>query len=241
MGSRIGMGTRWTVARDALFVVATGIALGVGFNALERGTTPARGLPWVTRATVLEPVEAVLAPAPARASAPLAKAFAPVRSGTRVTRVEPAASARETVATAAAAGLLSNDPPLRTGGFSPDPPVIPDVGRPLRVELSTVSLLQGANAALVVDAREPEAYTQGHITGAVSLPYDDAMREPARIAALDVRGRPIIVYCSGGTCESSRYLAELMVRDHGLRRVLVYEGGYPEWVAAGKPVEQGRP
>ncbi len=245
MGSRGGTSSGHKVARDALLIVATGIALGAGFNALERANTPARGLPWVTRVTVLEPVEAVLAPAPARAATPpLARAADAAVSRTPA-RTAPGprsiAPARDSIARPAETGLLASDPPVRTGGFAPELPVIPDLGRPLRVELSTVSLFQAAGAALIVDAREPGEYAEGHIAGAVNLAYDDAMREPARVSALDVRGRPVIVYCNGGTCESSRYLAELMVRDHGLHRVLVYEGGFPEWAAAGKPVERGAP
>lgn len=245
MVSQVGTGRGQRVVRDALLVVATGIALGAGFNALERANTPARGLPWIARATALEPVEGVLSPSPARAAAPpLARAALPVAGGTparSAPRAKSVAPARDSLAKPAETGLLANDPPVRTRGFAPELPVIPDLGRPLRVELSTVSLFQAAAAALILDAREPGEYAEGHIAGAVNLAYDDAMREPARVAALDVRGRPVIVYCNGGSCESSRDLAELMVRDHGLRRVLVYEGGFPEWSAAGKPVERGAP
>jgi hypothetical protein len=33
-------------------------------------------------------------------------------------------------------------------------------------------------------------------------------------------------------------LARMMVDDFKLRRVLVYEAGYPEWLAAGLPVSR---
>jgi rhodanese-related sulfurtransferase len=109
---------------------------------------------------------------------------------------------------------------------------------PLKVSLATVSRFVKAGAALLVNAREAQQFTEGHIPGAVSVPYDDAVRDPTLLGKLDPGERPIIVYCSGGTCESSLPLAEMLVRDFGPRRVLVYEGGFPEWAASGEPVSR---
>jgi rhodanese-related sulfurtransferase len=122
-----------------------------------------------------------------------------------------------------------------------DVPVIPDVAGPLQVDLPLVAKLVAADAALVVDAREASEFAAGHIPGAVNVPFDDAYRNPGRLETLEPRGRPIVVYCSGGTCESSRMLAEMLVRDHGKRRVLVFEAGFPEWANSGQPVSRGTP
>ena len=119
-----------------------------------------------------------------------------------------------------------------------DLPVIPDVPGPIKVEIATLKKLYDANAVLVVDAREAPEYAEGHIRGAVSLPYNDAMAEPERVQKLDPEGRPIAIYCSGGTCELSIDLARVLI-EGGKRRVLVYEGGYPEWAGAGHPVAKG--
>jgi len=119
--------------------------------------------------------------------------------------------------------------------------VIPDLDRPLRVGIETVAKFVEAKAALIVDAREPVEFAAGHIPGAVNLPYDEMARDPAPLRSLDAAGRPIIVYCSGAGCESSRMLAETMLRDFELKRVLVFEGGFPEWVAAGRPIERAGP
>jgi rhodanese-related sulfurtransferase len=56
--------------------------------------------------------------------------------------------------------------------------------------------------------------------------------------ALPAQGRPIICYCEGGACEASLDLAKTLI-DAGYKRVLVYMGGFPEWSAAGQPVEKG--
>ena len=120
------------------------------------------------------------------------------------------------------------------------PPVIQDVAGPLTLELSTFKRLFDANAVLIVDAREPGQFLEGHIAGAISLPYSGALADPGRIAGLAPEQRPIVVYCSGGTCALAMDLGKFLV-ESGKRRVLVYTGGYPEWVAAGYPVTRGSP
>jgi rhodanese-related sulfurtransferase len=109
---------------------------------------------------------------------------------------------------------------------------------PLKLELATLKKLYAANAALVIDAREAPEYADGHISGALSLPYNDAMAEPERVKKLDPAGRPIVIYCSGGDCELSMDLAKVLI-EAGKRKVLVYEGGFPEWQGAGMPVAKG--
>ena len=64
------------------------------------------------------------------------------------------------------------------------------------------------------------------------------MADPDKVKKLDPAGRPIVVYCSGGDCELSMNLAKLML-ENGKRKVLVYEGGFPEWQGAGMPVAKG--
>jgi rhodanese-related sulfurtransferase len=140
----------------------------------------------------------------------------------------------------AAAGAAADDP---MGGFASNPesglPEIPDLDRPLSVELDTVRKFVEANAAMVLDAREPDDYKAGHIPGALNVPYDTAGSDPARLGALDSGGRPIIIYCGGGTCEVSMSLAETLIYQHAKRKVLVYMGGWPDWQGAGLPVVQG--
>jgi rhodanese-related sulfurtransferase len=164
------------------------------------------------------------APSGSQAAAPAQKT-PPASSGSQASTPAPAVTpppAASAPATTAAADL----------------PVIPDVTGPLKLELATLKKLYAANAALVIDAREAADYAEGHISGALSLPYNDAMAEPERVKKLDPAGRPIVIYCSGGDCELSMDLAKLMV-EAGKRRVLVYEGGFPEWQGAGLAVAKG--
>jgi rhodanese-related sulfurtransferase len=163
---------------------------------------------------------------------------APAKSGEK-SGTDAAKGASAPAAAAATPAPAASTPAAgSTGTAAVDLPAIPDVTGPLKVEMATFKKLYDAGAALVVDAREAEEYSDGHIKGAMSLPYNDAMAEPDKVKKLDPAGKPIVVYCSGGDCELSMDLAKLMV-ESGKRKVLVYEGGFPEWSGAGFPVTKG--
>ncbi|MEI6633476.1 MAG: rhodanese-like domain-containing protein [Chlamydiota bacterium] len=95
-----------------------------------------------------------------------------------------------------------------------------------------------AGGALLVDARPPELYAEGHIPGAISIPAEAAS---ARLeAALELcEGRaPVVVYCRGLDCDESHLLARAL-RESGVEGVRVFAGGIDEWRAAGRPVTRG--
>ena len=161
------------------------------------------------------------------------------KPATSTTTVAPGAAAKEPAGTPASSATATASNPAPSPPPAPaDVPVIPDVPEPLKLEIATLKKLYDAGAALVIDAREAAEYSDGHIRGAVNLPYNDAMAEPERVKKLDPAGRPIVVYCSGGDCELSRDLAKVLI-EAGKRRVLIFEGGFPEWQGAGYPVTQG--
>lgn len=95
--------------------------------------------------------------------------------------------------------------------------------------------LQRKELAIFVDAREPVDYDKGHIPGAVCLPVDQFRAGKQKLMA--PKGSLVVVYCSGGECESSHDLARLLGKS-GFKKVRVYNGGYDEWEALGQPVEK---
>ena len=108
---------------------------------------------------------------------------------------------------------------------------------PIPVELPEIDALLAEDAVLV-DARSPEAYRDNHLAGAVSLPFA-GLEE--RLAAFKERvpySRMLIVYCSGYGCPDSFDLGVRLLKE-GYEEVMVYEGGFPEWRDAGKPLERG--
>lgn len=95
-----------------------------------------------------------------------------------------------------------------------------------------------ADGALLVDSRSPENYRQGHLAGAVSLPLsllDDQLNEFKQQVP---REKTLVTYCSGYGCMDSFELGTRLLKE-GFEDVLVYEGGFPEWRDAGRPVEAG--
>lgn len=84
---------------------------------------------------------------------------------------------------------------------------------------------------VVVDVRPRQEYTAGHIAGALSLPVDELGK---RLATLPVR-RDIVAYCRGPYCVMA-YDAVARLRAGG-RRARRLVDGFPEWRAAGLPVE----
>jgi rhodanese-related sulfurtransferase len=119
-------------------------------------------------------------------------------------------------------------------------PEIPDVGRPVQIELQALKQYFDAEAALIVDARDPEDYEEAHISGALNIPYDIAESDPALLENLVASCKPIITYCGGGSCEVSLTVANELVFA-GYSRVAVYTGGFSEWAEAGYPVDRSQP
>lgn len=85
--------------------------------------------------------------------------------------------------------------------------------------------------AVVLDVRPALEYRQGHIAGARSMPLDEF---EARLGELDPR-REVVAYCRGPYCVFADE-AVARLRAHGVRAYR-YAEGFPEWAAAGLPVE----
>ena len=94
--------------------------------------------------------------------------------------------------------------------------------------------------ALLIDARPQAIYALGHFAGAVSLPMFDLEEDYPDFRASVPLDRKLIAYCSGYGCQDSFDLAMHLILD-GYQSVYIYEGGFPEWQAAGRPVEGEEP
>lgn len=96
--------------------------------------------------------------------------------------------------------------------------------------------------ATFIDARAEDFYTyEGHIKGAISLPYEDFASAFTRVEALlPSPESDLVCYCSGYGCEESSEVAK-MLNSKGYLRVYIYEGGWPEWAEAGYPVQVPSP
>jgi rhodanese-related sulfurtransferase/DNA-binding transcriptional ArsR family regulator len=95
-------------------------------------------------------------------------------------------------------------------------------------------LLQRAKQGLVtvLDVRPPEEYAAGHVPGAINVTLEALASHLRRLP----KGREVIAYCRGPYCLLS-VDAVAMLRDKGYKARRM-EDGFPEWKAAGMPVEE---
>jgi rhodanese-related sulfurtransferase/DNA-binding transcriptional ArsR family regulator len=86
---------------------------------------------------------------------------------------------------------------------------------------------------IVLDTRPANEYAAGHIAGAVSIPIDELQR---RLRSLP-KSKQYVAYCRGPYCVYADRAVELLkARGRKAQRLLE---GFPEWKAAGFPVETG--
>lgn len=85
----------------------------------------------------------------------------------------------------------------------------------------------------VLDVRPADEFAMGHLPGALNVPIETLEQ---RLQEFDP-DQEIVAYCRGAYCVLSfETVAALRGRGFNVRRL---EDGYPEWRAAGLPVESG--
>jgi rhodanese-related sulfurtransferase/DNA-binding transcriptional ArsR family regulator len=89
-------------------------------------------------------------------------------------------------------------------------------------------------AVVILDTRPALEFAAGHIAGALSVPVEELQ---ARLRELP-RNKDYVAYCRGPYCiYADRAVALLRASGRRARRLV---DGFPEWKAAGHPVEDGR-
>ena len=100
--------------------------------------------------------------------------------------------------------------------------------------------------AVPVDTRVASEYAEGHIKGALSVPYReksaksvdfDASKDQFDLSKLPVnKEASIVVYCNGPECWKSYKAATVSIKG-GYSNVHWYRLGFPDWKSKGLPVE----
>jgi len=94
-----------------------------------------------------------------------------------------------------------------------------------------VERLEGEDVPVILDVRSPEEYAEGHIPGAINVPYDQIA---ANLDSLEsFQTAEIVVYCRTGRRAG---VAENVLREAGFTRVLDLEGHMTSWNEAELPV-----
>jgi rhodanese-related sulfurtransferase len=104
------------------------------------------------------------------------------------------------------------------------------------VSLAEMKRIFDTGTAYIIDARDPYEYDEGHIPGAINVPYDRLPEYLDMLSGEVPMDGEVIVYCRGPDCDFSDTLAtELKIL--GYQNVRVFTGGWEQWNGAGYPVE----
>jgi len=101
--------------------------------------------------------------------------------------------------------------------------------------LEAEDLFVGGNAVFL-DSRAEDKYLEGHILGAINIPFEGG-EHIVEGQLLFSRQATLIVYCDGNECQSSVLLAKVL-SEYGFEDIRVFFGGWAEWVAAGLPLSE---
>ena len=102
------------------------------------------------------------------------------------------------------------------------------------------------SGAILIDARVASEYAEGHIKGAINVPYRERSAKAADFDAskdqFDLGKLPgnkeafVVIYCNGPECWKS-YKAAVLAIKGGYSNVNWYRVGFPDWKSRGLPVD----
>jgi rhodanese-related sulfurtransferase len=111
-------------------------------------------------------------------------------------------------------------------------------GNSLIISLEESLQLYQSGEVLFLDARPESQYVEGHIKGAVNLPWQDLDRYFMEVLEKFDGPEAIITYCDGEACDLSHELA-LFLNEMGFENVYVLVNGWSAWREAGLPTGRG--
>jgi rhodanese-related sulfurtransferase len=88
--------------------------------------------------------------------------------------------------------------------------------------------INGGSAPTIIDVRTVEEFSQGHVPGAINIPFHSISRQLDRIPG--ARRNPVVVYCGHGP---RAWMAVAVLRRHGFTNVKYLAGHFSNWRASG--------
>ncbi|MFH0812058.1 MAG: rhodanese-like domain-containing protein [Pseudomonadota bacterium] len=110
-----------------------------------------------------------------------------------------------------------------------------ELGRGVTLQIFLEKLNQ--SGVLILDARSPEEFQEGHVPGAKKLPYEYFSEKSPQILQGIPFDQEIITYCEGIDCSNAEDLT-LLLKEMGYKNVKVFPGGWEEWTENRMPVEE---
>lgn len=96
-----------------------------------------------------------------------------------------------------------------------------------------------AERQVIFDARAASDFEAGHLPKAISLPGSSLDEVFPNVQLLLRPDTPILVYCSGKSCDESLLVARFL-HEQGYRNVSLFAAGFEAWRQKGFPVELGQ-
>lgn len=87
-----------------------------------------------------------------------------------------------------------------------------------------------------IDARSADEFAEGHIKGAVNIPFYGSENYLDVINSLN-KNEIVVTYCSGADCDISILSGDELF-EMGFNRVYVFIGGYDEWTKNNYPTNK---
>lgn len=95
-----------------------------------------------------------------------------------------------------------------------------------------ITQLESPHRPVVLDVRSKAEYVDGHIPGAIHIPFQAI---PDRLSEIiDFKEQPIIVYCEAGV---RARIAERALEEAGFQQVFQLEGQMQRWRQENYPIE----
>jgi rhodanese-related sulfurtransferase len=154
---------------------------------------------------------------------------APLTPGTPGTPTPPSTPATTTGATGSTAAGSTPAPAVTT------PSADPHAGAKGMIGLAEAKAIYDSGGAEWIDARPADEYALDRIGQAYHITPDAFFggKVPDVLSVMD-RSKKVVVYCGGGSCDSSLLVA-LNLRDLGFGDVVVMKDGWTGWTAAKHP------
>jgi phage shock protein E len=102
---------------------------------------------------------------------------------------------------------------------------------PMSQEALAEHMAKHADHLFVLDVRSPEEFKEGHVPGAVNIPYDQMASRLADVP----KDKDVVLYCRSG--RRAGIAAEVLAAN-GYSRLSHLEGDMPAWIEKGRPVEK---
>ena len=110
-----------------------------------------------------------------------------------------------------------------------------DRSDPEPVEMDDLLERARSGKVVILDTRPANEYAAGHIAGAISVPVDELKERLRKLP----KGKAYVAYCRGPYCVYADRAVQVLRKSGRKAQRLI--DGFPEWKAAGLPVDESTP